>query len=167
LLTSGGLWGSERDHIVSILDEIGWKKIFHRVRLGPGKGVAFGIWRGKPVFCLPGGPPSNEMAFLQIALPGLLLLAGDRRMPFSTMPAKLTRDFKGRSMDWSQFVHATLNRNEEGNFTVTPHKPKSRLSSMAMATCLLPVSEGILNIRKGDVVEVQVLSPLPEVLKKS
>jgi molybdopterin molybdotransferase len=167
LLTSGGLWGSERDHIVSILDEIGWRKIFHRVRLGPGKGIAFGLWREKPVFCLPGGPPSNEMAFLQLALPGLLLLSGDRRPPFATMPAALTCDFQGRDRAWSQFEHATLGRDREGGLTVTPHKPKSRLSGMAMTTCLLPVREGVVTLKKGDRVDVQILAPLSEALKKT
>lgn len=167
LLTSGGLWGSERDHIVSILDEIGWQKIFHRVRLGPGKGAAFGLWQEKPVFCLPGGPPSNEMAFLQLALPGLLLRAGDRRAPFASMPARLTCDFQGRERSWSQFEHATLGRNHDGELTVTPHKPKSRLSGMAMTTCLFPVREGELQFRKGDIVEIQILAPLSEALKET
>jgi len=165
LLTSGGLWGSERDHIMTILDEIGWKKIFHRVRLGPGKGVAFGFCQDKPVFCLPGGPPSNEMAFLQLALPGLLRLAGDYREPFVTVPARMTCDFRGRDSSWSQFEHATLGRSTGGELTVTPHKPASRLSSIARTTCLLPVMEGDLCFKKNDLVEVQILASLSETLK--
>ena len=37
--------------------------------MGPGKAAAFGPAEGKPVFCLPGGPPSNHIAFLELALP--------------------------------------------------------------------------------------------------
>ena len=59
ILTSGGAWGSERDLVVGVLDGLGWLKKFHHVRMGPGKGVAFGKWEGKPVFCLPGGPASR------------------------------------------------------------------------------------------------------------
>jgi len=83
LLTSGGAWKSERDLTTRVLDEMGWEMFFHRVRIGPGKAVALGILDGKPIFCLPGGPPSNEMAFLQIALPGLLQMAG---RPHNTLP---------------------------------------------------------------------------------
>jgi len=80
-LTSGGAWGSERDLVVAVLRELGWQEIFHHVRMGPGKGIAFGLWEGKPVFCLPGGPPSNEMAFLQLAFPGSCAWAGITAIP--------------------------------------------------------------------------------------
>ena len=61
ILTSGGAWGSERDLVVGVLDELAWQEIFHHVRMGPGKGIAFGIWDGKPVFCLPGGPEITRL----------------------------------------------------------------------------------------------------------
>ncbi|MDD5475712.1 MAG: molybdopterin-binding protein [Syntrophales bacterium] len=69
ILTSGGAWGSHRDLIIDTMNRLGWQKLFHYVRMGPGKGVAFGLWRNRPFFCLPGGPSSNRMAFLQLALP--------------------------------------------------------------------------------------------------
>ena len=53
ILTSGGAWGSERDLVIGTLDSLNWHKIFHHVRMGPGKGVAFGLWENIPVFCLP------------------------------------------------------------------------------------------------------------------
>ena len=35
--TSGGVWKSERDLIVKVLESLGWEILFHRVRMGPGK----------------------------------------------------------------------------------------------------------------------------------
>ncbi len=67
VLTSGGAWRGDHDLVAKLLDELGWNKIYHRVKMGPGKAVGFGLWQGKPVFCLPGGPPSNQMAFVQLA----------------------------------------------------------------------------------------------------
>ncbi|MBM4466959.1 MAG: molybdopterin molybdotransferase MoeA, partial [Chloroflexi bacterium] len=58
IVTSGGAWKGELDLVVGVLDELGWQKIYHRVKIGPGKAVGFGLWQGKLVFCLPGGPPS-------------------------------------------------------------------------------------------------------------
>jgi molybdopterin molybdotransferase len=104
ILTSGGAWGSERDLVIGTLGEIGWKKIFHHVRMGPGKGIAFGMWRDKPIFCLPGGPASNEMAFLQLALPGMLRMSGDLRHPLQSVPARLAEEQPG--MDGVQGVRA-------------------------------------------------------------
>ena len=57
ILTSGGAWKGERDLVVRLLDELGWEKAYHRIRIGPGKAVGFGLFDEKPVFCLPGGPP--------------------------------------------------------------------------------------------------------------
>ena len=80
ILTSGGAWTGEHDLVVRLLDELGWRKVYHKVKMGPGKAIGFGLWRGKPIFCLPGGPPSNQMAFIQLALPGLLKLAGHSQL---------------------------------------------------------------------------------------
>ncbi|MGD8837405.1 MAG: molybdopterin molybdotransferase MoeA, partial [Desulfobacteraceae bacterium] len=74
IVTSGGAWTGDRDLVAKVLDRLGWQQIFHRIRIGPGKAVGFGMLNHKPVFILPGGPPSNLMGFLQIALPGLLKL---------------------------------------------------------------------------------------------
>jgi molybdopterin molybdotransferase len=34
ILTSGGAWNGERDLVVRLLDELGWRKIYHRVKIG-------------------------------------------------------------------------------------------------------------------------------------
>jgi len=89
VVTSGGAWVGDRDIIASVLDKLGWKKVFHRIRIGPGKAVGFGMFNEKPIFILPGGPPSNLMGFLQIALPGLLALSGHAKPSLPTIDAKL------------------------------------------------------------------------------
>ena len=63
LITSGGAWRGDRDLVAEVLGELGWQKVFHRIRMGPGKAVGFGLLGHKPVFLLPGGPPSNLMGF--------------------------------------------------------------------------------------------------------
>ena len=158
LMTSGGAWGSERDLVLIVLDELGWQRIFHRVRLGPGKAVGFGIFRDKPVFCLPGGPPSNEMAFLQLALPGVLKMAGWQKDPFPCLEARLTDSLKGREISWTQIVRAKLSRDPQGNLRVCPYKPRSRLESMAHAECLVRIPEGTERLEKGQPVRVQLLA---------
>jgi molybdopterin molybdotransferase len=159
ILTSGGAWGSERDLVVGVLDELGWREIFHHVRLGPGKGIAFGLWQSKPVFCLPGGPASNEMAFLQLALPGLLRMGGENRHPLQTVSARLMENLEGRHRAWTEFKDATLSRDAEGNYTVELYKNRSRLQAIASANCLICVPEGTESLNIGEIVPVQVLAP--------
>ncbi len=127
--------------------------------MGPGKGIAFGTWKGKPGFCLPGGPASNEMAFLQFALLGILHMGGQSWHPLGTVPARLTQDLKGRHKAWTEFRDALLSRDNDGNYIVTPYRPKSRLLAIASANCLICIPEGIDSLRKGDIVTVQILAP--------
>jgi molybdopterin molybdotransferase len=159
IMTSGGAWGSERDLVVGSLAQLGWREIFHHVRMGPGKGIAFGIWEGKPVFCLPGGPASNEMAFLQLALPGILRMSGDTRHPLQTVTARLTEDLQTRHPAWTEFKDATLSRDSEGNYSVGLYKNRSRLQAIASANSLICIPEGAESLSCGDVVPVQILAP--------
>jgi molybdopterin molybdotransferase len=162
ILTSGGAWGSERDLVVVALRDLGWRQVFHHVRLGPGKGIAFGVWRGKPVFCLPGGPASNEMAFLQLALPGVLRMGGDSRHPLPTVYARLTEGLTGRHRAWTEFRDGTLSRDAAGGYLAGLYRGRSRLQAIAGANCLICIPEGTEALRAGEMVPVQLLKPLDE-----
>ncbi|MEW5717289.1 MAG: gephyrin-like molybdotransferase Glp [Chloroflexota bacterium] len=159
IITSGGAWTGEHDLVIRLLDELGWRKIYHKVKMGPGKAIGFGVWRDKPIFCLPGGPPSNQMAFIQLALPGLLKLAGrSRSEATSSLPrvmAKLAQDVAGQK-DWTQFIEGRFQRTES-EILFHPYKMASRLQSMGDAEGILAIPEGAANILKGVLVRVQVL----------
>jgi molybdopterin molybdotransferase len=156
ILTSGGAWTGDRDLVVRILDELGWQKAYHRVRIGPGKAVGFGLWQGKLVFCLPGGPPSNHMAFLQLALPGLHRLEGRARPGLPVAAARLGEPIRGQ-MDWTQFVHGRLEMNGAGP-VFYPMRMKSRLQEMAQMEALVRVPEGTEWLPAGIMIPVQVLA---------
>lgn len=159
LLTSGGAWTGEHDLVVHILDELGWQKIYHRVRTGPGKAIGFGLYKDKPVFCLPGGPPSNHMAFLQLALPGLQVLAGEKRPGLPTTVARMAQTVTGQ-IDWTQFFHGLLRKDDLG-LVFEPLKNASRLQMMARTDAIAMIPEGQEILRAGDEVLVQVLTVLP------
>lgn len=159
ILTSGGAWGSERDLVIVSLDRLGWRELFHHVRMGPGKGIAFGLWEGTPVFCLPGGPASNEMAFLQLALPGIMRMAGDTSHPLRSVSARLTENVKGRHPAWTEFKDAVLSRDSSGNNIVRLYKHRSRLQAIANAHGLICIPEGTDSLKDGDIVNVQILMP--------
>ncbi len=159
ILTSGGAWGSERDLVIGTLNGLRWQKLFHYVRMGPGKGIAFGLWENVPVFCLPGGPASNEMAFLQLALPALLRMGGETRHPLQTVPARLMEDVKGRHLAWTEFKDAVVILDGEGRYRVALYKNGSRLQAIASASGLICIPEGKESLHSGDVVPVQLLTP--------
>jgi len=151
LLTSGGAWKGDRDLIVKVLYKLGWKLIFHRVRMGPGKAIAMGFLHGKPVFCLPGGPPSNEAAFLLIAFPAVTRMAGYARFPHLRLTGILDKDVSGQK-DWTQIIHCRVESNGS-SIHLIPLESKRRLSSMARADGLLLIPEGVEYIPAGTAVQ--------------
>ncbi len=160
LLTSGGAWRGPRDMVVRILDEAGWKKIFHRVRIGPGKAVAFGLFKKKVVFCLPGGPPSNQMAFLSLALPGLFLLAGFKSPPFLSLPVRLKRTLRGER-GWTQIFLGKVKK-ERKELSFEPLPIKSRLSYLAEGEALAFLPEGQEILEAGSLIWVKLFESVFE-----
>ena len=156
VITSGGAWRSERDMVVRMLDELNWRKYYHRVRIGPGKAVAFGIYDDKkPAFCLPGGPPSNHIAFLQLALPGVLALSGRKDAGLPVRMVRLAEPISGR-VDWTQFKHGKLKAGEDLP-SFRPLNPPSRLQMMATSDAIVRIPEGVSQIEQGQIVEAQLL----------
>lgn len=156
VVTSGGAWTGDRDMVVQILERLGWEQAFHRIRIGPGKAVGFGLLSGKPVFILPGGPPSNLMGFLQITLPGLLKLAGHERPALPVTPVRAAVDLRGRHVHWTQFIFGMIEK--QADLPVFhPLKGASRLKSMAEAEAVAVIPEGETLIPAGTVIPVQVL----------
>ena len=146
----------DRDMMARVLKGLGWKEVFHWIRIGPGKAVGFGMLNEKPVFILPGGPSSNLMAFLQIALPGLLTLSGHTNPSLPRVEAKLASDLRGYDPEWTDFFFGTLDFGD-GLPTFYPLKTRSRLRSIAEATAVASIPEGQDHLPRGSAVYVQLL----------
>jgi molybdopterin molybdotransferase len=156
-ITSGGAWGSEHDLILDVVDDLNWQGVYRRVRMGPGKPVGFGLLENKPFFILPGGPPSNEMAFLQLALPAIMKMKGEALFSFPRVQAQLAESVEGHK-DWTQFIHARLEKSKN-QLIVKPAKLKSRLISMARKEALIIIPEGWEEWNAGEIIEIQLLNP--------
>jgi molybdopterin molybdotransferase len=156
IITSGGAWTGDRDMVAQILEELDWRQVFHRIRIGPGKAVGFGLLKEKPVFILPGGPPSNLMGFLQIALPGLLKLAGHTAPGLPKITVRLADDLKGAYADWTQLIFGDLDFHPELP-VFHSLRNNSRLGSMADAKAVVAITEGRTLLKAGDIVPAQLL----------
>ncbi|MFO7559968.1 MAG: molybdopterin molybdotransferase MoeA [Desulfobacterales bacterium] len=150
LITSGGAWKGDRDFVIKVFTDLGWKLLFHRVRMLPGKAIGMGIIGRKPIFCLSGGPTANEIAFMMIALPFIHRMAGVKKSTHLYLDAKLEKTIKG-ARDWTQFVHCRVIRSDSETF-LRPINLKSRLSSIASAQTIIQIPEGIEEIPAGSVV---------------
>jgi molybdopterin molybdotransferase len=156
LITSGGAWKGDRDLVADVLERMGWKKIFHQIRMGPGKAVGLGVLDGKPVFILPGGPPSNFMAFLQIAWPGLMRLGGHAEPGLPRVKAKLAAGITEGNVGWTDLFFGTVEEAQDMPL-FHPMEKRSRLASIAEATAVASIPEDRDRLAQGSVISVQLL----------
>ncbi len=159
VITSGGVLDGDRDMVISIMEKIGVNFMFKRCRIGPGKGVCMGRMGDKFFFNLPGGPPSNYVAFLFIALPAILRLMGIQAT--FPQPATGTVDarLKGRS-DWTQLILARAWW-QGRNLVASPLRESSRLKRIAFANAVIVLPEGVSQKKEGSQVEIRLLNSFP------
>ncbi len=154
VLTSGGAWSGDRDLVARVLNGLGWNKIYHRVRIGPGKAVGFGFLYDTPVFILPGGPPSNLMAFIHLALPALWRLAGHEGSPLKRKTVQLKEPVHGRVKNWTQFIFGQISEDD----MFQPIRWSSRLKCMAEAHGVIAIPEGLDRYPAGEKVTATLLT---------
>jgi len=88
LILSGGVSKGKFDFIPKVFEELGVKKLFHRVNQRPGKPFWFGASeQGKTVFALPGNPVSTYMCFYRYVKPWILRSMGIQRRDLSALLA--------------------------------------------------------------------------------
>ncbi len=82
VFVTGGVSMGVRDFIPSVVQQLGAKVLFHKVRQRPGKPMLGAVLPGgRPVFALPGNPVSALVTARRIAVPVLAAMAGASLMP--------------------------------------------------------------------------------------
>ncbi len=89
LITSAGVSVGDRDFVREILDELGVEIVFWRVKVKPGKALAFGRRKETLVFALPGNPVSSMLTFEEFVAPALLKMMGHKQTVKPLFPAVL------------------------------------------------------------------------------
>lgn len=129
------------------------------VAIQPGRPQAFGIWKGVPLFGLPGNPGAALVSFYVFVCPALA------RMQGADEPGKFVQAVLGDAVaaasDKCRFLPARL-LNLRGTLTVTamPAAGSNLLTPLAAADCLLEVPTG-RSLAAGDNCRVIALRPLP------
>lgn len=153
LVTSGGAWDSGRDMTVETFRGMGWEERFCRVRMGPGKGTAFGLIEGKPVFCLPGGPSACELSFAVLVAPCLMAMSGLGGAGFPILAAI----YEGRPIEpepgWTRLERCSVVRRGGEVFAVST-RGRRRASAISLTEAVLVVRDGDSPVRGGDRVGV-------------
>ncbi len=111
LLITGGVSAGQRDLVPGVLEGLGVRRVFHKVRLKPGKPIWFGVGAprrvqtdkhdlapdrpGPLVFGLPGNPVSGVVGYLLFVRPALKVLAHGLPAP-NSITGRLSRPFRHR-----------------------------------------------------------------------
>jgi molybdopterin molybdotransferase len=139
-LPSGGVSVGDFDLVKDVLAAEG-EMDFWRVRMKPGKPLAFGHIRGVPVLGLPGNPVSVMVSFEMFARPALLKMQGVRDWQRPTVEATLMDQIPHKD-DRRHFVRVRLVW-EDGEYHayLTGAQGSGILSSMVKANALAIIPE--------------------------
>jgi molybdopterin molybdotransferase len=102
LLITGGVSAGNRDLVPETLERLGVGRVFHKIRLKPGKPLWFGTGPGRGdrpgalVFGLPGNPVSGIVGFLLFVRPALRVLAAQSTGVAETVALPLALPFTHR-----------------------------------------------------------------------
>lgn len=159
IVTSGGVSVGGRDYVKPVLERIGTLELW-RVKMKPGKPIAYGRVGNTLFFGLPGNPVSTMVTFELFVRPALWKLAGRTALERPCVHAALTdgvRHSPGRREYIRAVAYYAGNR-----FHVRPTGAQGSgiLSSMLGANALIVLPESSPGAQAGEEVDTLLIGPL-------
>ncbi len=168
LVTVGGASMGEGDLFKRVLDDVGFRLDFWRVRIRPGTPTSFGRLARKDrpdqaVFGLPGNPASTFVTFEILARPFLLALAGHARVHRAVIRARATEDLRSPA-GLTTCLRVTLGTGAGGReASLAGPQGSGLVRSLGMADGLAVIPEGTGVVEAGSRVDVLLLDDAPGV----
>ena len=154
IISTGGVSVGEEDYIKSAVDALGELHMW-RIKVKPGKPLAYGRVLGKPIFGLPGNPASALITFSLFARPYLVKLQGGNVQ--ATLRFKVIADFErptaGKREEYLRGVY------EEGKVTPFSNQSSGMLSTASGANGLVVIPVDTV-VKLGDLVDFVPFSAL-------
>ncbi len=145
LLTTGGASAGDEDHMSALLRSEGTLNMW-RIAVKPGRPMAMGLWKGLPVFGLPGNPVAALVCTLVFAQPALRLLAGGDwlRAEGYMVPAAFS---KLKKLGRYEYLRARL---VDGRAEVFASEGSGRVTGLSWAEGLVELDEKARIIEPDD-----------------
>jgi molybdopterin molybdotransferase len=149
LLTTGGVSMGDYDLVKDVLAKQG-EISFWKVRMKPGKPLAFGTIKGVPHLGLPGNPVSSMITFELFARPAMLKMMG--RTELSRPTVDVIMESAAKNSDGRRVFLRAIVRRENGLLYAKTTGPQGSgiLTSMSMANALVIVPEDVAAVKAGD-----------------
>ena len=153
LLISGGVSMGEFDLVPGMLTDAGVKKIFHKVRVKPGKPLFFGTHSNGLVFGLPGNPLSNYVGFTVFVTTAVKKMGSLTELYPEFQTGTLTKEFMQRP-GRKNFFPAIINK-KDGQYYITPvdSNGSADIMSLSKSDGFLIADEKVSSIAEGEKTE--------------
>ncbi|WP_028470380.1 gephyrin-like molybdotransferase Glp [Neptunomonas japonica] len=154
IISTGGVSVGEEDHVKQSVERLGKLEVW-RLKIKPGKPLAFGSVQETPFFGLPGNPASALITFCLMARPFLIRMQGaDYELPLAfNVPADFERLKPGSRQEYMRA------RMEQGSIKVFHNQSSGILSSASWSNGLVVIPPGDV-VHKGDLVSFMPFSEL-------
>lgn len=129
---------------------------FWKVRMRPGKPVAFGNYQGIPFFGLPGNPVSTIVSFEIFVRPVILKMNGHQHLDKPTVKVVIEESLASDGRE--SYLRATVSR-RDGQYVARSAggQGSNILSALVSANALLIVPEGVLEVPAGQTLKAWML----------
>ncbi|MBI5540897.1 MAG: molybdopterin molybdotransferase MoeA [Bacteroidia bacterium] len=152
VILTGGVSMGDFDFVPKILKQNNVDLIFEKIKIRPGKPTVFGVHKDAFVFGLPGNPVSSFVLFEILVKPFLQKMMGSNEVQ-KNIYLTLGTDFKRAKADVMLWVPSKIN--EKGEVVPVEYHRSAHVSSLCNADVLFPVSIGVFELKKGDIVNVR------------
>lgn len=160
---TGGVSMGDFDLVRQVIEELSDDLILWRVKMKPGKPLAFGRIGGIPLLGLPGNPVSSYVGFMQFGWPLLRRLAGRSDILLPRIPARSTRALRGPK-GRVEFIRGWLRPTISGwDFEPVSGQSSGNLLSVSAIDGLGVLQEGAV-IEQGGTIVVELVGPLPGIV---
>ncbi|MBB3900352.1 molybdopterin molybdotransferase MoeA [Roseococcus suduntuyensis] len=142
LLTSGGVSAGEADHVRASLGRLD----FWRLAVKPGRPAVMGMVAGTPLLGLPGNPVAAVVAFLHLARPLVLRLAGAEAETLPRLSA-IAGFHHTKRPGRREYLRVSL---RDGIAEKFPREGSAWLTSLTQSDALAELPEALELVRPGD-----------------
>jgi molybdopterin molybdotransferase len=158
VLSSGGVSVGEEDHVKSQVEKLGELKLW-KLRMKPGKPLAYGRIADTPFFGLPGNPAAVFVTFAVVVRPWLLQRQGVVDSEPMLLPARASFDMQ-RAGSRQEYLRVQVAQ-QEGELWASLHANQSSgvLSSVSWANALAVIPPAT-TVQRGDSIELLLLDQL-------
>lgn len=155
VISSGGVSAGQADFVSATLAELG-EVTFWKLAMRPGRPLAYGKVGDAHFFGLPGNPVAVMVTFYEFVQPSIKRMMGctdTAPMQFTARSESALRKSPGRV----EYQRGVVSTGPDGVVTVqvTGKQGAGRLTSMAMANCLIVIPAECAGVAVGDTVVVQ------------